>query len=69
MRKLSGQKPELLPKPAPSPEVAALEERLRQRLGTRVTLNPRKKGGTLVVHYYSNEELEALIGHLLGEEK
>ena len=69
VRKLSGQKPEPLPKPAPSPEVAALEERLRQRLGTRVTLNPRKKGGTLVVHYYSNEELEALIGHLLGEEK
>jgi ParB family chromosome partitioning protein len=69
VRKLSGQKPEPLPKPAPAPEVSALEERLRQRLGTRVTLNPRKNGGTLVIHYYSNEELDALIGQLLGEEK
>lgn len=69
VRKLSGQKPEPLPKPAPAPEVNALEDRLRQRLGTRVTLNPRKKGGTVVIHYYSNEELDAIVTHLLGEEK
>ncbi len=69
VRKLSGQKPEPLPKSAPTPEVTALEDRLRQRLGTRVTLNPRKKGGTVVIHYYSGEELDAIVTHLLGEEK
>jgi ParB family chromosome partitioning protein len=35
VRKLSGQKLTVEPKPAPPPEIAALEERLRNRLGTR----------------------------------
>jgi hypothetical protein len=36
-------------------------------LGTRVNLHPRKKGGTLVIHYYSDEELDALILRILGQ--
>ena len=68
VRKLSGQKPTPLPQPEPLPEVTAIEDRLRQHLGTRIRLNPRKKGGTLVIHYYSEEELSALIDKLLGEE-
>lgn len=67
VRRLSGLKPEQPLKPAPSPEITALEERLRQRLGTKVSLNPRKKGGTLVIHYYSDEELNALLEELLGD--
>jgi hypothetical protein len=34
-------------------------------LGTKVTLTPRKKGGTLTIHYYSEEELDALLERLL----
>jgi len=68
VRKLSGQKPVPAPHPEPAPEVTALEDRLRQQLGTRVRLNPHKKGGTLVIHYYSAEELDALIEKLLGEQ-
>lgn len=68
VRKLSGQKPVIGPHPEPAPEVIALEDRLRQHLGTRVRLNTLKKGGTLVIHYYSTEELDALIQKLLGEE-
>ncbi|MHB8933994.1 MAG: hypothetical protein ACYC6H_11070 [Bellilinea sp.] len=26
-----------------------------------------KKGGTLVIHYYSDEELDGLISHILKE--
>ena len=66
VRKLSGQKPVHPAKAAPMPEVVALEERLRQGLGTRVSLNPSKKGGTVVIHYYSEEELDALIERLIG---
>lgn len=69
VRRLSGQKPAPVVRPTPPPEVTALEERLRQSLGTRVELNPRRKGGTLVLHYYSEEELEALVGRLLGEDQ
>jgi hypothetical protein len=30
-------------------------------------LHPRKNGGTLVIHYYSEEELDALILRILGQ--
>jgi ParB family chromosome partitioning protein len=68
VRKLSGEKPLSTPKPAPSPEIASLEEQLRARLGTRVSVNPRKKGGAIVIHYYSTEELNSLLDLLLGDE-
>lgn len=67
VRRLTGKRPEPAPQHTPDPEVAALEERLRQSLGTRVKLKPHRKGGTLVLHYYSEEELEALIERLLND--
>ncbi len=68
VRLLSGQKSPRPQRPGPGAEVLALEERLRAGLGTRVTLNQRRKGGTLVIHYYSNEELNALVDRILGAE-
>jgi ParB family chromosome partitioning protein len=65
VRKLSGEKPVRKPKPTAVPEVAELEERLRSSLGTKVTLRAGRKGGTLTIHYYSDEELDALMGRLL----
>jgi ParB family chromosome partitioning protein len=67
VRKLSGQKSPSQPKPAPPPEIVAVEERLRQRLGTKVTLSPRRKGGTLVIYYYSDEELDTLVKQITGD--
>jgi ParB family chromosome partitioning protein len=67
VHKLLGQKPVVESKPALKPDVSFLEERLRQRLGTRVNLRPRRKGGTLVIHYYSEEELDALVLRILGQ--
>jgi ParB family transcriptional regulator, chromosome partitioning protein len=68
VRKLSGEKPTSQPKPAPPPELVALEERLRSQLGTRVSLNHGQKGGTLVIHYYSDEELDHIVLRILGED-
>ena len=67
VRKLSGEKPPRKPRPAPVPEVAELEDRLRTSLGTKVTLRSGRKGGTVTIHYYSDEELNALMGRLLNE--
>jgi ParB family chromosome partitioning protein len=67
VRKLLGQRPPAETKINPKPDVTYLEERLRQRLGTRVNLHPRKQGGTLVIHYYSDEELDAIILRILGQ--
>jgi ParB family chromosome partitioning protein len=68
VRKLSGHRPEKPPKSLPPPEIEAIEDRLRQHLGTRVSLNHRRKGGTLVIHYYSEEELNALISLIMGDQ-
>jgi ParB family transcriptional regulator, chromosome partitioning protein len=67
VRKLSGEKPVRKPRPVVAPDVAALEDRLRSSLGTKVTLRSGRKGGTLTIHYYSNEELDALTGRLLKD--
>lgn len=44
-----------------------VEERLRQALGTKVSLRRGRKGGTVVIHFYSDEELEALIERLIPD--
>jgi ParB family chromosome partitioning protein len=64
-RKLAGEKPAAKRKPAQSPDVSEVEQRLRSSLGTKVTLRHGKKGGTITIHYYSDEELDALLGKLL----
>jgi ParB family chromosome partitioning protein len=67
VRKFGGEKPEKPVKAAAAPEIADLEERLRSSLGTKATLRHGKKGGTLTLHYYSDEELESILGRLLDE--
>ena len=67
VRKLGGEKPQRLSPPPPDPEIKALEEQLRQRLGTRVTLNQRSKGGTLTIHYYSAEELNTILDLIMSD--
>lgn len=70
VKRYTGEKTPAQVKPAPAPEVVALEERLRTSLGTRVTLNRRqnRQGGTLVIHFYSDEELNSLVEQILGED-
>ena len=65
VKKLSGEKPPSVPKKPQSPEVTELEERLRASLGTKVIMRHGKKGGTLTIHYYSDEELDTLLNRLL----
>jgi ParB family chromosome partitioning protein len=42
-------------------EFAAIEEQLRSALGTRVDLTSGRKGGKIVIHFFSDEELEAIL--------
>jgi ParB family chromosome partitioning protein len=66
VRKMTGHKPEQVIEKPVEPEVRELEERLQTKLGTRVSLHHSAKGGTLTIHYYSDEELNALVETLLG---
>ncbi len=67
VRAYTGEPPPRKIRPEAPPEIQALEERLRDRLGTRVVLRHGKKGGSLVIHYYSDEELNAIASQILGE--
>lgn len=64
VRKLTGIKPPSLPIAEIDPLIQEIEEKLREKLGTRVNLHHGKKGGTITIHYYSEEELTSLIEKL-----
>ena len=67
VKKMSGERPPSKPKPEPAPEIKALETRLRSFFGTKVNLNNSKKGGSLVIYYYSDEELNTILDKILPE--
>jgi len=50
-----------------SPELRALEDKFRQALGTKVNLTRGRKGGRLVVYFYSEEELQAIYDLLVSD--
>lgn len=57
------------PRPArrrDDPDVAALAERLQSTLGTAVRINLGRRGGKIVINFYSDEELNALADRLLA---
>lgn len=52
-----------------SADIARLETRLRDTLGTKVDLRHTAKGnGAVTIHFYSDEELEGILELLLGEQ-
>jgi ParB family chromosome partitioning protein len=63
------------PKPAPEeaanarqadPELERVEEELRRALGTKVSLARSRRGGRIVIEYYSDEDLNRLYERLTG---
>jgi len=65
IRKLNGQKPEQKKtQPKNPPEIQAIEEDMRNTLGTKVRINYGKNGGTVVIHFYSDEELSAIFDQI-----
>ena len=52
--------------PRLDPDLERVEEDLRQRLGTKVSLSRSRKGGRIVIEYYSDEELGRLYERLIG---
>ena len=51
-------------KSASSADVNDIEKKLRSSLGTKVALKHGKKGGTVTIYYYSDEELDSLLEKL-----
>jgi ParB family transcriptional regulator, chromosome partitioning protein len=63
-RKYSGQKPVTKKKSVASADSADVEKRLRSSLGTKVAFKYGKRGGTIIIYYYSDEELDSLLEKL-----
>ncbi len=68
VRRLREPRPprEAAPRPRLDPDLERVEEDLRQRLGTKVSLSRSRKGGRIVIEYYSDEELGRLYERLIG---
>ena len=54
------------PKGPTDPELERVEEDLRRALGTKVSLARSRRGGRIVIEYYSDEELGRLYERLTG---
>jgi ParB family chromosome partitioning protein len=50
-------------------EMHALEDRFRNALGTKVQLSRSRRGGKLVIYFYSDEELDRIYGTIVGQEE
>jgi ParB family transcriptional regulator, chromosome partitioning protein len=50
----------------PDPDLERVEEDLRRALGTKVSLARSRRGGRIVIEYYSEEELGRLYDRLTG---
>ena len=48
------------------PDLERIEEELRRSLGTKVSLARSRRGGRIVIEYYSDEELDRLYDRLTG---
>jgi ParB family chromosome partitioning protein len=47
-------------------ELERVEADLRQALGTKVSIARSRRGGRIVIEYYSDEELARLFDRLVG---
>jgi ParB family chromosome partitioning protein len=56
---------ETTPKPT-DPDLERVEEDLRRALGTKVRLARSRRGGRIVIDYFSDEELGRLYERLMG---
>lgn len=52
--------------PGRDPDLEHVEEALRRSLGTKVTLARSRRGGRIIIEFYSDEELGQLYDRLIG---
>ncbi len=51
----------------PDPLQSELQLQIQRVLGTKVKIKPGKNGGTIEIHYYSEEDLERVVSKLLPD--
>ena len=46
----------------------SLQDRMREALGTKVSIRPREESGTIEIEYYSGEDLDRVAAYILRDE-
>jgi ParB family chromosome partitioning protein len=64
---IAGEKPRSQVAGRPTAELLDLEERFRRSLGTRVSIQKGPKGGRVIIHFFSDEELQSIYEAIVGE--
>jgi len=67
VKKLVGVKPQKKRRINLSPELLAIEKQLRTHFGTKVRITHGTKGGTITLHYYSDEEFDHLLKQIMKD--
>ncbi len=67
-KQLAGVSPGSRRPPKPAPEMVWLESQFQQSLGTRVNIQKSGEGGRVVIHFYSDEELQAIFEAIVGDD-
>jgi ParB family chromosome partitioning protein len=65
---MATEKPKAKPRKTLPPELLDLQNQFEQSLGTRVNITKKRKGGQVVIDYYSDEELQTIYDVIVGEE-
>jgi len=68
VRHMLGLRKKRRPERKPAPETMALQANFREALGTKVNVTRTRKGGHIVIYFYSDEELDALYERIVGSE-
>ena len=66
---MAAKKPKSKPRPGLPAELEALQTQFQNRLGTKVNIEKSGKSkGKVIIHYYSDEELQAVYEAIIGDE-
>ena len=65
---LATEKPKPKPKRSLPAELVDLQNQFESSLGTAVNIQKTGKGGKVVIHYFSDEELQAIYDVIVGDE-
>jgi ParB family chromosome partitioning protein len=65
---LATEKPKPRERSQLTAELAEIQSRFESALGTRVTIEKGAKGGRVVIHYYSDDDLNAIFESIVGIE-